>query len=361
MDKFKEKFYKILIDNNNFYIKQYYSDFHKEEMYIAVKELEDGIYCVIISGEEEVQIDIEEALEFIKSLGKKFSLNAIIFSNGEHEDKFSNSLLGVNKLVINKKSNQVILCDNPCMPLKYIFENLMKKNIESSGEKYNFLKYKVLTVAIIIINIIIFIITQIVIYNITKSNMNNIMDIAQTYPANQRAEIISQMKNNISNSVLISFGAKYNQLINSGQIWRLITCAFLHSNLIHIACNMYSIYIVGPQIEQIYGKIKYLVIYFISCITASLLSYFMSPNGISVGASGGIFGLLGALLAFAIVERNKMQKKYISSLLQVIAVNLFIGMSVQNIDNFAHVGGLIGGMVIGYISYRLIIKAKSNK
>ena len=142
----------------------------------------------------------------------------------------------------------------------------------------------------------------------------------------------------------LNFGAKSNILIEQGQVWRLLTCAFLHSGLVHIACNMYSLYIIGPQIQQIYGTKKYLIIYIISCITSSLLSYFMSPNSISVGASGGIFGLMGALLAFAIIERHTIQKKYISSLIQIIVINLFIGLSIKNIDNFGHIGGLIGGI-----------------
>ena len=82
----------------------------------------------------------------------------------------------------------------------------------------------------------------------------------------------------------------------------------------------------------------------------------MGPYGISVGASGGIFGLMGALLAFAIIERNRIDKKYISSLMQIIIINLFIGLSIKNIDNFGHIGGLIGGILIGYIIYRTSIK-----
>ena len=167
-----------------------------------------------------------------------------------------------------------------------------------------------------------------------------------------------EMINSINNSVLIKFGAKYNILIEQGQVWRLLTCAFLHSGLVHIACNMYSLYIIGPQIQQIYGANKYLIIYIISCITSSLLSYFMSPYSISVGASGGIFGLMGALLAFAIIERHTIQKKYISSLMQIIIINLFIGLSIKNIDNFGHIGGLFGGIVVGYIIYRISKKIK---
>ena len=150
---------------------------------------------------------------------------------------------------------------------------------------------------------------------------------------------------------VLNFGAKSNILIQQGEIWRLLTCAFLHANLVHIICNMYSLYIIGPEIQQIYSTKKYLIIYIISCITSSLLSYFMSPNSISVGASGGIFGLMGALLAFAIIERHKIQKKYLSSLMQIIGINLFIGLSIKNIDNFGHIGGLMGGIVVGYIIY----------
>jgi len=79
-----------------------------------------------------------------------------------------------------------------------------------------------------------------------------------------------------------------------------------------------------------------------------------------VGASGGIFGLMGALLAFAIIERHKLQKKSISSLVQVIAINLFIGLSIKNIDNFGHIGGLLGGILIGYIIHRISTKEIVN-
>ena len=87
----------------------------------------------------------------------------------------------------------------------------------------------------------------------------------------------------------------------------------------------------------------------------------MGSYGISVGASGGIFGLMGALLAFAIIERHRIDKKNISSLMQIIVINLFIGLSIKNIDNFAHIGGLIGGIVVGYIVYRTSNKKITGK
>ena len=199
-----------------------------------------------------------------------------------------------------------------------------------------------------------FIITQVIIDKISNVEINNILSrYLNQISLEEINEKINQVVNNINNSVLTNFGALSKELIQQGQLWRLLTCAFLHSNLIHIACNMYSLYIIGPQIQQIYGRSKYLFIYFISCITSSLLSYLMGTYGISVGASGGIFGLMGALLAFAIIERDRIQKKYMSSLIQIIIINLFIGLSIKNIDNFAHIGGLIGGILVGYIFYRI--------
>ncbi|MCE5220805.1 MAG: rhomboid family intramembrane serine protease [Clostridium sp.] len=342
MKKFKENFYETLINRESFYMKQYYSNFHKKDKFFGIKELKDSIYCVLISDEKNEEIDYSEAIAYIKTLEKTFSLNMIILCNKEYIHTDYSSM--AHKLIINKENYNIISCDEFCMPLKQIFKTVLQENEEKSiHKKDNFLKNKILTLVIILINIIIFIITQVVIYNIT-----NYVRASST--------VSEEILNVINNSVLISFGAKYNTLIEQGEVWRLLTSAFLHSNLVHIACNMYSLYIIGPQIQQIYGTKKYLIIYIISCITSSSLSYFMSPNSISVGASGGIFGLMGALLAFAIIEKHKIQKKYLSSLMQIIVINLFIGLSIKNIDNFGHIGGLIGGIFVGYIIYRKLNK-----
>jgi len=323
MKNFKEDFYKILINKENFYMKQYYSEFYKEEIFFAVKELTDGIYCVLISCDERKDTDYSEAIRYINTLGKSFSLNIIILSNEEYT--YGNESLIPNKLIINEKNYKVISCDNSCRPLEQIFNNFMKSHkVDNSHKKERFFDDKILTLFIIAINIIIFLITA----------------------------FLSGSIFNINSNILSDFGAKDNLLIENGQVWRLLTCAFLHSGLIHIGCNMYSLYIIGPQINQIYGAKKYFLIYIISCITSSLLSYLMSPSN-SVGASGGIFGLMGALLAFAIIERHKIEKRYLASLLQIIIINLFIGLKIQIIDNFAHIGGLFGGLLIGYIIYKI--------
>lgn len=330
MDKFKEDFYKILLNKENFYMRQYYSNFHKKEIYLAIKELTNGIYCVLISEEENEDIDSLEAFEYIKSFCKPFSLNIIIVFNGEYKYT-SNSSVG-NRLIINRENNEVVKCDDSCIPLRQIFESITQRNVNTiENKKEDYFKYKIFTLILMGINIGIFL--------LTAFESGDILDI--------------------NSRVLLKYGAKVNILIEHGQVWRLLTCAFLHGGLIHILCNMYSLYIIGPEIQQIYGTSRYLIIYVFSCLLSSLMSYFMSPY-LSVGASGGIFGLMGALLAFAIIERHRIQKKYISSLLQIIAINLFIGLSVKNIDNFAHLGGLIGGISAGYIAYKLSDKKHKN-
>lgn len=151
-------------------------------------------------------------------------------------------------------------------------------------------------------------------------------------------------------NVLIKLGAKYNELISKGEYYRFITSMFLHGGLLHVALNMYSLYSIGPLVEKVYGKVRYLSIYFISGITASIFSYIFSDS-VSIGASGAIFGLLGTTLVFAIKMKNNLGKNFLRSVASVIAINLFIGFSLPNIDNYAHLGGLIGGIIVTILFY----------
>lgn len=145
-------------------------------------------------------------------------------------------------------------------------------------------------------------------------------------------------------NVLIKLGAKYNELISQGEYYRFITSMFLHGGLLHVALNMYSLYSIGPLIEKVFGKAKYLIIYFVSGITGSIFSFLFS-NSVSIGASGAIFGLLGAALIFAFKVRNVSGKEFLRSVASVIVINLFIGFTLPNIDNYAHLGGLTGGVI----------------
>ena len=143
---------------------------------------------------------------------------------------------------------------------------------------------------------------------------------------------------------LINLFANQRYLVKYGEVYRLITSTFIHADILHLACNMYALYIFGNQIESFVGKLKFIFIYFISALVGSLISITFSTN-FSVGASGAIFGLLGSLLYFGYHYRLYLGSVIKSQIIPIIVLNLIIGFSVQGIDNFAHIGGLIGGLL----------------
>lgn len=342
MDNFKKNFYKYLIEKENFYMIQYYSNFEKKDNYIAVKDVDGKMYCVITVDEKDEDIIEMEALEYLKSFNKIFALNVMIFTDKEY---ISSNRHNVNRIVINKYNYRIEYYDESCAPLARISQHI-SYNLQNSSKKIDkkFFEYKIPTLIIIGINILMFLVSSYLIHK-------NISMIASANGISYN-HIPEKITNMVENSVLISLGAKYTPLIKDGQIWRFITCAFLHGGFVHIACNMYMLYNIGPQIQRIFGGIKYTIIYLISCVTSSVLSSIMNPDGISVGASGGIFGLMGALLAFAIIERNKINREYTIGLLKTIGINLVIGLLVINIDNAAHIGGFLGGIILGFIFYK---------
>ena len=133
-------------------------------------------------------------------------------------------------------------------------------------------------------------------------------------------------------------------LVRNGDFYRLITCGFLHANIIHLICNMYSLNIIGTQLESFIGKKKFLIVYLISLITGSLLSSVIN-NAWSVGASGAIFGLLGSLLYFGYHYRIYLGSVMKSQIIPILILNLGIGFIIPNIDMSAHIGGLVGGVL----------------
>lgn len=144
---------------------------------------------------------------------------------------------------------------------------------------------------------------------------------------------------------LIKFGGNAIALTKRGEYYRLLTSVFLHAGIIHLLCNLYSLYVIGPQAESFYGKIKYLFIFLFSGISGSLLSTALSgTNTITVGASGAIFGLLGSILYFGYHYRVYLGNVLKSQIIPLIILNLMIGFSFTGIDNLAHIGGLIGGV-----------------
>ncbi len=132
--------------------------------------------------------------------------------------------------------------------------------------------------------------------------------------------------------------------ITHGEPYRLITGIFLHAGVIHLLFNMYALYIIGMQLESFLGKSKFLAVYLLSGLAGSMLSIFMSP-GFSVGASGAIFGLLGSLLYFGYHYRVYLDTVIKSQIIPLIVINLLLGFFISGIDIWAHIGGLIGGLL----------------
>jgi rhomboid protease GluP len=150
---------------------------------------------------------------------------------------------------------------------------------------------------------------------------------------------------------ILSLGALIPALVAQGEAWRLITSAFLHSGFVHLALNMLSLYFLGSFAENSFGRSRFLALYFISGIASGIAYlYFGAFNAPAVGASGAIFGLLGGVFGFAIRRGTfSTRNPVISQLLILTALNLFLGATIPGVSNTAHIGGLVGGLVFGYL------------
>jgi rhomboid protease GluP len=150
-------------------------------------------------------------------------------------------------------------------------------------------------------------------------------------------------------TTLYEFGGltNYETMGNLSELYRLVVSIFLHGGIIHLIFNMYALYIIGPQIESFFGKTKYLIIYLGSGIIGNLLSMLFQVNGeISIGASGAIFGLLGALVYFGYHYRVYLGSVIKSQIIPLIIINFVIMFMMPGINIAAHFGGLLGGFIL---------------
>lgn len=150
--------------------------------------------------------------------------------------------------------------------------------------------------------------------------------------------------------VLVRLGAKVTPLIAAGEYWRLFTSMFLHIGFMHLFFNTYALVVLGTELERIVGWQRFLVIYLFSGLYGSLASYAFSSS-LSAGASGAIFGLIGALAAFFALHREQLGswgQRRLWNIAFLIAINLFLGFTQPGIDNMAHLGGLACGLVLGW-------------
>jgi rhomboid protease GluP len=151
--------------------------------------------------------------------------------------------------------------------------------------------------------------------------------------------------------VLFLMGWKDNELILQGQYWRFLTAMFLHGGLMHIALNGLALHVLGPQVERVYGTPRFLAIYFLAGLWGGVASYAFSARP-SVGASGAIFGLVGSLAVFFYTHRQmfgEMGRSNLQSMIAFIGINILFGLSASGIDNYAHMGGLAGGALSGWL------------
>ena len=160
----------------------------------------------------------------------------------------------------------------------------------------------------------------------------------------------------LADDSLIVRGAVIPGLIADGELWRLVTAMFLHASWLHWAVNSWALYQLGMLYEAMFGSKRFALIYFVSGIVASIASS-LNIDTASVGASGAIFGILGAFI-FSIRRspqwRNEPWTKGLLGQLMFFAVlNLYIGFSVPFIDNTAHIGGLVTGLILGFIPHRV--------
>jgi rhomboid protease GluP len=168
------------------------------------------------------------------------------------------------------------------------------------------------------------------------------------------AMVLSSMKagagglTGLDPQTLVNFGAMYPPAIHAGQWWRLITAGFLHGGVLHILMNSWVLFDLGAQTEEFFGTSRMIVIYVAATIGGFYASYHWSP--LSVGASAGLFGLIGAMIAFGIHERSHYGAALRSFYVRWAVYGLAIGFLFPNIDMAAHIGGLIAGFAVAYIA-----------
>jgi rhomboid protease GluP len=150
---------------------------------------------------------------------------------------------------------------------------------------------------------------------------------------------------------VVGKGALVPALVARGEVWRLVSSMFLHAGFVHLALNMLSLYFLGAFVEVALGRARFLALYLTSGLAGGLAYlYFGGFNGSVVGASGAIFGLLGGVLGYSLRRGTfSWQNPLIRQLLILTVLNFYIGFSIPNISNAAHIGGLLSGLAFGWL------------
>jgi membrane associated rhomboid family serine protease len=163
------------------------------------------------------------------------------------------------------------------------------------------------------------------------------------------AAMIAQVSTGLERSILIAGFVKQAFLFD-GEYWRILTGAVIHGSFLHVFMNGYAMYSFGKLVELLANRAHLAIVFLLSAIGGGLLSLFFSPEGISVGASGGIIGLIGYLVVYAFRRRQFISAEFRKSLLVNIGFILIFGFVLFGIiDNYGHIGGLVTGITYGLI------------
>jgi rhomboid protease GluP len=206
-----------------------------------------------------------------------------------------------------------------------------------------------------------------------KANRPSFWQIAQMFPATSVLVAINvvvyagcalqSLKTGVGSPMdfdaymLVPWGADFGPLTLDGQWWRILTSMFVHGGLIHVGANMWCFWDIGRLAERIYGRWKFVILYLLTGLASSVASLAMHPTTVSVGASGAIFGVAGTLVfpfyRKRVVLPPQALKAILRSLVTFIGVNLLIGSAIPMIDNAAHMGGLLAGLLLGALVTKL--------
>ena len=153
--------------------------------------------------------------------------------------------------------------------------------------------------------------------------------------------------------VLVQFGASFTPFVAAGEYWRLLTANFIHIGIAHLLFNSYAIYVLGADVEALYGSPRFVVIYLLSGLAGSIASFALRADiGLSAGASTAVFGLLGTMIAFFARHRERFGewgRQRLGNTIAVVGVNLLFGLTAPRIDMLGHIGGFAGGLVLGWL------------
>jgi len=163
---------------------------------------------------------------------------------------------------------------------------------------------------------------------------------------------------------LMDLGGVRHTALENGEFYRLFSSVFLHFGIIHFLINMYSLYNMGPIVEQTFGSMRMLILYILAGLGGGVATYFLGPligensSALSAGASGAIFGLIGALIMYVYLNPNYFQAGVMQQLIGLAAFNIIFGFtanasnSSSSIGNSAHIGGLVVGLLVAFFLAR---------